>query len=87
MGKTTRHATVDEKGRLLIPEAIRRNLNIKSGDIFFIEGVDESGILRFAKAENPFDLLADHAVREYQAGRTRDLREIAAEAGVDLDAE
>lgn len=86
MGKAIRHSTVDEKGRVLIPEAFRKELGIEAGDVLFVQ-MDEPGVLRYARAENPFDALADHALREYKAGRTRDLREIAAEEGVDLDAD
>jgi hypothetical protein len=50
-----------------------------------VEG--DSGVLRYARAENPFDLLAEHAIREHRAGRTRGLRDIAKEEGIDLDGE
>ena len=86
MRRSIRTSTVDDKGRLLIPDAIRKQYGIEAGDIFFIQ-VEETGVIRYARAENPFDLLAEHAVREYRAGRTRGLREIAAEEGVDLDSE
>ncbi len=86
MGKSIRHSTVDEKGRVLIPEAFRKELGIEAGDVLFVN-MDESGVLRYARAENPFDILADHALMEYRAGRTRNLRDIAAEEGIDLDAE
>ena len=86
-GKSVRHSTVDEKGRLLIPDAIRKQLGIEAGDIFFVQVEDDSGVLRYARAENPFDLLAEHAIREHRAGRTRGLRDIAHEEGIDLDSE
>jgi AbrB family looped-hinge helix DNA binding protein len=85
-GKSVRHSTVDEKGRVLIPEAFRKQLGIEAGDILFVQ-VEDSGVLRYARAENPFDLLAEHAVSERRAGRTRRLRDIAAEEGIDLDSE
>ena len=53
----------------------------RSGDIFFVQ-VEDTGVIRYARAENPFDLLAEHAIREYRAGRTRDLREIADDGGI-----
>ena len=86
MAKSAAHATVDEKGRILIPDAVRKQLGIEAGDVMFLQVEEETGVLRYAKAENPFDLLAEHALRESRAGRTRTLREIAAEEGVDLDA-
>ncbi len=78
-------ATVDAKGRLSIPAEIRGNLGIEPGDVFFIEEDSEPGVVRIAKAQNPFAALADHAADEYRAGRTRKLREYAAEAGIDID--
>lgn len=61
-------------------------MGIESGDIFFVQ-VEGTGILRYARAENPFDILAEHAIAERRAGRTRNLRDIAAEDGIDLDSE
>ena len=86
MGKSIRHSTVDEKGRVLIPEAFRKQLGIEAGDVLFVQ-LDESGALRYARAENPFDILAEHAISERKAGRTRRLRDILAEEGIDLDSE
>jgi hypothetical protein len=40
-----------------------------------------------AESNDPFDALARHAIEEYRAGRTRDLREMANEQGIDLDEE
>jgi AbrB family looped-hinge helix DNA binding protein len=73
---------VDTKGRLTIPQSIRRELGIEPGDTFFLR--PEDGVLHFAKAENPFDALADLANAEYEAGRTTNLRAIAEELGVTL---
>ena len=87
MPKSTAHTTVDEKGRILIPDAVRKKLSIEAGDVLFLEVDEETGVLRYAKAENPFDILAEHALREYRSGRTRTLREIAAERAIDLHAE
>ena len=86
MGKSIRHSTVDEKGRVLIPEAFRKQLGIEAGDVLFVQ-VDEPGVLRYARAENPFDILAEYAIRESRAGRTVRLRDFAAEEGIDLDSE
>jgi bifunctional DNA-binding transcriptional regulator/antitoxin component of YhaV-PrlF toxin-antitoxin module len=74
---------VDDRYRLTIPRDAREG--IKPGDVFFVER-DVEGLLHYAKAENPFDGLARHAIAEYCAGRTRSLREIAQEAGATLDA-
>ena len=63
--------TVDAKGRLTIPKEDRAALNIKPGDTFFVER--EGQTLRYARAENPFEALAEEAIREHRAGRTHRL--------------
>jgi AbrB family looped-hinge helix DNA binding protein len=50
MPKNATHTTVDDKGRLLIPDAVRKKLGIEAGDLFFLEVEEESGVLRYAKA-------------------------------------
>jgi AbrB family looped-hinge helix DNA binding protein len=76
--------TVDAKGRLSIPADIRGALGINPGDVLFLESDLEHAVLHLAKAVNPFDGLAEHAVQEYRAGRTQNLRAYAAERGIDL---
>jgi AbrB family looped-hinge helix DNA binding protein len=75
----------DKKGRLTIPLKIREELGVEPGTMFTVER--EGNTLRLAKAENPFDGLARHAIEEYQAGRTKNLREFARENNISLDAE
>lgn len=74
---------VDAKGRLVVPQQLRDALGIKPGDTMFVD-LDGS-VLRYAKAENPFDMLIDHARSERAAGRTKSLREFAAENDIELD--
>jgi AbrB family looped-hinge helix DNA binding protein len=81
---TTFTVKVDSKGRLVIPQPLRAELGIEPGDTLFVASEGDR-ILRYAKAENPFDLLADHAVEERSAGRTKTLRAFAAENDIDLD--
>lgn len=76
---------VDSKGRLSTPSEIRKQLGIEAGDVYFVEADSERAVIHFARAENPFDGLAQHAIEEYRAGRTRRLRDYAAERGIDLD--
>jgi AbrB family looped-hinge helix DNA binding protein len=71
--------TVDDKGRLTIPAKDRKELGVEPGAVFFVER--KGNILQFARAENPFDGLARHALEEYAAGKTRNLREITREQG------
>lgn len=70
-------AKVDNKGRLSLPKDLRAMLHIEPGDIFFIE-TDQNDILRLAKAENPFDILARQAKEESAAGETVTLEEFEA---------
>jgi antitoxin PrlF len=78
---------VDSKGRLSIPADIRVALGIEAGDVLFLESDAEHEMIHFAKAKNPFDGLAEHAVQEYRSGRTRRLRAYAAENGIELNEE
>lgn len=78
-------ARVDAKGRLSIPRRLREELGIEPGDTFFIERDNGLKVLRLAKADDPFDVLAEHAIREYRAGRTKSLPQVADELGIDLD--
>jgi len=72
--KGTMTAKVDNKGRLSLPQDLRAMLHIETGDIFFIEA-DNNDVLRLAKAENPFDILAKHAIQESKAGKTITIEE------------
>ena len=74
---------VDEKGRITLPAKLRQALSLEPGDTLFVRL--RGNILELVKAENPFDALARHALMEHREGRTRDLREIARDWGVDLE--
>jgi bifunctional DNA-binding transcriptional regulator/antitoxin component of YhaV-PrlF toxin-antitoxin module len=76
---------VDEKGRLTIPARERKEWGVEPGAVFFIER--KGDILQLARAENPLDGLARHALAEHEAGRTKRLREFAREQGITLDGE
>jgi bifunctional DNA-binding transcriptional regulator/antitoxin component of YhaV-PrlF toxin-antitoxin module len=76
---------VDEKGRLTIPLKERKEWGVEPGTVFFIER--KGDILQLARAENPFDGLARHAIAEHEAGGTKSLREFAREEGIALDGE
>ena len=66
---------IDAQGRIAIPAAMRASLGFQTGDTLFAHVDEETGGIRLAKAINPFDLLFEHAVREYRAGRTTNLRD------------
>jgi hypothetical protein len=39
-------------------------------------------VIHLAKAQNPFDGLAEHAIEEYRQGRTTNIHDLACELGV-----
>lgn len=49
--------------------------------------VSRSGLLEMRKAINPFDRLAEEAVRQYRARDTKNIEDLAAELGVELDSD
>jgi AbrB family looped-hinge helix DNA binding protein len=72
---------IDGKCRVTIPAELREALGLGPGTVLFLER--EGSVLRLAKAENPFDALAHHAIEEDEAGHTQSLREFARERGID----
>ena len=74
---------LDDRGRLTLPLDVRKELHWEPGDIVYLRR-DENG-LYILKGENPFDALAEEALREYKAGETQDIRDVAKEWGIDLD--
>ena len=78
-------AKMDNKGRLLLPRKLRDSLRLSSGDTLFLQFESKSGIVRLAKASSPFDVLADEAEKELEAGRTTNIREYARKRGITPD--
>lgn len=67
--KGTISAKVDNKGRLALPLDLRELMHIEPGDVFFIKP-EKNDILKLARAENPFEFLAKHAIEESRKGKT-----------------
>ncbi len=76
--------TVDSKGRLSLPADVRDELGIESGDVLFLMSDAEHAVIHLAKAKNPFDGLAEHAIEEYRQGRTISLQAYADKHHIDL---
>lgn len=70
---------VDNRYRVTIPREVREG--VQPGDVLFVERSDEHGVpvYRYAKAENPFDVLAGRALMEYRAGNTGGFDEVFAD--------
>lgn len=71
---------IDAKGRLTLPREVREDLKLAPGDSVFY--TREGDVLKIAKAQNPFDMLGDEAIREHRTGKTRSLRDYARERGL-----
>ena len=76
---------IDNKGRVTLPKNIRAALGVDSGDIVFLKYEPKDNQVHLAPAVSPFDILAEHAVKEYQGGRTRTVEEFAWEHNVNLN--
>lgn len=76
---------IDNKGRVTLPKSMREALGLKIGDTVFLKCEPEDKQVRLAPAVSPFDILAEHAVREYKEGRTKTVEEYAREHGIRLN--
>lgn len=76
---------VDAKGRVTLPKAIRDELNVEDGTPFFVKFIRGKGVVILAPAINPFDILAEQAMEEYEAGKTTNIEEYAKNHGINLD--
>jgi AbrB family looped-hinge helix DNA binding protein len=77
-------ARVDDKGRLVIPRAIREAMGLQAGDAVYCRS--RGGVMHCVKAQNPFDALAEEALREHKRGETKSLRAYARERAARPDA-
>ena len=79
----TETVRVDAKGRVSISKDLRQRLGLHPGTTLFVQ--ESEGEIRFRRAENPFDELAEYAEAEYREGKTINLRAYAREHAIDLD--
>lgn len=79
--------TIDAKGRVTIPAPVRQALGMREGDTLFISA--ENGIVRLAKAQNPFDPsepITDENIAERLASVTNPYDALAMEAEAEFRA-
>jgi len=78
-------ARIDNKGRITLPRSMRQTLGVDIGDTVFLKHDPQNNQLRLAPVVNPFDILAEHAIREYRDDYTKTVEEIAQEQDIRLD--
>ena len=71
---------LDAQGRLTLPLKMREDYNLKPGDCFLVSA-DKTGI-HLARTENPFDILAEHALNQHEHGNCVEIREFARKNGI-----
>lgn len=71
---------LDTQGRLALPQKMREDYNLKPGD-YLLVSADKTGI-HLARTENPFDILAEHALNQHEQGNCVEIREFARKNGI-----
>jgi AbrB family looped-hinge helix DNA binding protein len=72
---------VDAKGKITLPKSIRDKIHVQTGDVVYVEE-DGNGGLRIIK-ENPFDVLAEDAIKQHREGKTIPLEEALRRLGLE----
>jgi len=78
-------ARIDNKGRITLPRSMRQSLGVDIGDTVFLKHDPQNNQLRLAPVVNPFDILAEHAIREYRDDHTKTIEEYSQEQGIRLN--
>ena len=79
-------AKVDKKGRITLPKKVREETGIYKGEVLFIES--DIGQVKLTRAvEDPIAKLKDYTEKEFESGKTKNLRQYAKEKGIVLDEE
>jgi AbrB family looped-hinge helix DNA binding protein len=78
--------TIDERGRITLPQPLRKRLGLEKGDSLMIHTEGKVvELIRLEHDENPFAVLAKHAIKEHRKGNTISLEEVARKRGFNLD--
>lgn len=84
-GVARENVRIDNKGRVTLPKNMREALGLETGDAVFLKKYEpEEKQVRLAPAVSPFDILAEHAIKEHQNGRARTIEEFAREHNICL---
>ncbi|MCO5223395.1 MAG: AbrB/MazE/SpoVT family DNA-binding domain-containing protein [Thermomicrobiales bacterium] len=78
---------VDSKGRILVPDEARAEMDIHAGDVLVLRTDPVKGTLIYERVVEPLDRLALEAIAEFKAGQTVSLAAAEAELGLTVDGE
>ena len=74
---------IDSRGRITVPKKAREEAGIQEGDILFMNL--KPGKIEFTRAiEDPLVVLRDYSDKEYDEGRTKNLREYGKEKDIEI---
>lgn len=75
---------VDQKGRITLPKKIREEAGIKAGEVLFINAAQ--GYVELIRVvENPLEKLKNYTEKEFNEGRTKNIRQYAREKGININ--
>lgn len=78
-------ATVDADGKIVFPEELRLTLQLEPGEEFLIQFHPDPAIIGMVRINQIISEMRDQALADLAAGETINLRDFAAEMGIDLD--
>lgn len=76
---------IDNKGRVTLPKNLRKALGLETGDTVFLKYDPKNNQVLLAPAVSPFDILVEHAIKEYREGRTKTVAKDEDQAWLEAD--